>query len=61
MKYVKKPILIIYHGSKLDLLELPLSKVWLFSKKDNKSVVISKKWCDIYQEIALDIKKIIGY
>lgn len=59
MEYVKKPILIIYHGSKLDLLELPLSKAWLFSKKNNKSVVIQKNWTLIREEISQDIKKII--
>lgn len=32
LTYVSKPVLVIYHGSRLDLLQLPFTKVWIFDK-----------------------------
>jgi putative ABC transport system ATP-binding protein len=35
---INEPVLVIYHGSKLDLLEMSFNKVWLFEKHEMPSV-----------------------
>lgn len=56
---IDKPILIIYHGSRLDLLQLPLTKGWVFNRIDNKSVVKQIEWVDLRATIVNEIMDII--
>jgi len=45
------PVLFIFHGSKLDLLELSFTKVWEFSKDKNHSFVNELKWSNFRNKI----------
>jgi ABC-type multidrug transport system fused ATPase/permease subunit len=56
---IKKPILVIYHGSKLDLLQLSFTKVWNFIKDETKTNVFERKFIDFKREILKEIKMII--
>jgi hypothetical protein len=56
---IKKPILVIYHGSKLDLLQLSFTKVWNFIKDETKTNVLERKFIDFKREILKEIKMII--
>jgi ABC-type Mn2+/Zn2+ transport system ATPase subunit len=58
--HVKKPILIIYHGSRLDLLQLPLTKAWVFSRNVDRSSVEQLSWNEFRPVIVDEIKKIIN-
>jgi ABC-type transport system involved in cytochrome bd biosynthesis fused ATPase/permease subunit len=57
---VKKPVLIIYHGSRLDLLQLPLTKAWVFYRNVNDSTVKQQSWNEFRPIIVNEIKKIIN-
>lgn len=54
-----EPVLVIYHGSKLDLLEMSFNKVWLFDKQEEKTVVKQKKFEDHRHEIVDEISKLL--
>lgn len=56
---IDKPILIIYHGSRLDLLQLPLTKGWVFNRNDNRSFVKQYEWNELRSNIVSEIMKII--
>lgn len=56
---IDKPILIIYHGSRLDLLQLPLTKGWVFNRNDNRSIVKQYEWNELRSNIVSEIMKII--
>ena len=57
---IDKPILVIYHGSKLDLLQLSFTKVWLFKKDEmNVTNVFEKPFSNFKEEITDEIKIVI--
>lgn len=53
-------ILIIYHGSKLDLIDLPFSKVWLFEKVNEKTIVQEIKYSNYVKQIIQEIEEKIN-
>jgi energy-coupling factor transporter ATP-binding protein EcfA2 len=55
---VKKPILIIYHGSRLDLVQLPLTKAWVFFRNVDISSVEQLSWSEFKPVIVEEIMKI---
>lgn len=61
LTHIHKPILVIYHGSKLDLISLPFTKVWVFDKaeldKGQKQTIVTAKSFDIFKsDIVKEIK-----
>ncbi len=65
IKFISKPILIIYHGSKLDLLQLSFTKVWEFTKvndcktQESKTFVSEIQWKKFRIGLVKEIKDII--
>lgn len=59
LERVKEPVLVIYHGSILDLLKMSFNKVWLFDKKEEKTIVTQKKFGDYRHEIVGEISKLL--
>ena len=59
LERINKPILVIYHGSKLDLLQLPFNKVWIFDKKDGLTKVYEESFNTFKQKIVCIIQDII--
>ena len=67
IKFISKPILIIYHGSKLDLLQLSFTKVWEFKKEfvdidkiDTKTIVSEFLWDKFKPKLIKEISEIIS-
>ena len=57
---LKIPCLVIYHGSRLDLMQLPFKTVWLFDKQDEMSVVEEREF-DVYrQELKKEILSVLA-
>ena len=59
LRSIKKPILVIYHGSKLDLLQLSFTKVWNFIKNETETNVFEKPFNDFKRDILKEIEMII--
>ena len=59
LESINKPILVIYHGSKLDLLQLPFDKVWIFDKKDGVTKVSEEPFNTFKKRIVTNIKDIV--
>lgn len=63
LKNISKPCLVIYHGSKLDLLSLPFTKVWEFNKiktaKQEFTQVVEKTWTDYRGYLVKEILNLI--
>lgn len=53
---LEKPILIIYHGSKIDLLQFSFNKVWIFNKNNNITNVIERNFIDYRIDLINEIK-----
>lgn len=59
LRSIKKPILVIYHGSKLDLLQLSFTKVWNFIKNETETNVFERPFNDFKRDILKEIEMII--
>jgi energy-coupling factor transporter ATP-binding protein EcfA2 len=59
---IDMPILVIYHGSKLDLLQLSFTKVWIFEStisEERQTFVTEKPFWEFKNEISKEIKKLL--
>jgi ATPase subunit of ABC transporter with duplicated ATPase domains len=59
LESINEPILVIYHGSKLDLLQLPFNKAWIFGKKDGLTKVHEEPFSTFKEKLVLIIMDII--
>ena len=59
LESINKPILVIYHGSKLDLLQLPFTKAWIFGKKYGVTAVHEEPFSTFIEKIVVIIMDVI--
>ena len=59
LERINEPILVIYHGSKLDLLQLPFTKAWIFGKKYGVTEVHEEPFSTFIEKLVLIIMDII--
>jgi ABC-type transport system involved in cytochrome bd biosynthesis fused ATPase/permease subunit len=60
LENITEPVLVIYHGSKLDLLQMSFNKVWTFDKQVDKTVVRQQDFKLYKKSLAEDIFKLLN-